>query len=155
MKAPVTHRRAINSDYDSIIAILSNTLLEYEINLPDNYSFNDIENIEKSYIDIDGEFIVLERKKEIIGFFGLVSVDKTCIELKRLYLSSHERGKGLGKYLLNMAIDISKKRGYKVLRLETTSKFKEAVGLYKKYGFVDNADTEKSAGHDVALKKIL
>ena len=114
-----------------------------------------IENIEKSYIDTGGEFIVLERKNKIIGFFGLAPANKTSIELKRLYLNSHERGKGLGKYLLNTAIDISKKRGFKVMSLETTSKFKEAVGLYKQYGFVDNKGAKKSAGHDIALKRIL
>ena len=155
MKEQVTHRRAIDADYDAIIVILSNTFNEYEIRLPENYSFHDIENIEKSYIDTGGAFIVLERNKEVIGFFGLIPVDKTSIELKRLYLSSNERGKGFGKYLLQTAINISKKQGYRVLCLETTSKFREAVGLYNKYGFVDSRDAVKSDGHDVVLKRIL
>ena len=73
------------------------------------------------------------------------------IELKRLYLTAGERGKGLGKFILNMALRIAKKSGYYRIHLETTSKFVEAVSLYRKYGFTKNVGAKLAQGHDIGL----
>ena len=135
----ITNRRAGNYDSETIKKILKETFEEYEINLPDSYSFSDIENLEEEYLNSTGEFIVLLREQNIIGFFALLPSDNSQIELKRLYLIANERGKGLGKRLLNMALRIAKKSGYSRIHLETTSKFIEAVSLYRKYGFIENA----------------
>jgi len=92
---------------------------------------------------------------DIIGFFGLVPVDETCIELKRLYVAAPQRGKAFGSYLLQLALDCAKKMGYGILQLQTTSKFIEAVSLYKKNGFFMCNDVKKAPGHDIALRKFL
>ena len=42
----LTYRRAQNSDSESIKHILETTFREYEISLPDGYSFADVENLE-------------------------------------------------------------------------------------------------------------
>ena len=44
----ITYRRALNSDFEAIQKMLKATFKEYEIDLPDNYSFSDIENLEKN-----------------------------------------------------------------------------------------------------------
>ncbi len=55
----VTYRRARNRDSEVIKNILKDTFEEYEINLPSDYSFSDIENLEEEYLNLSGEFIVL------------------------------------------------------------------------------------------------
>lgn len=75
------------------------------------------------------------------------------IELKRLYLTSAQRGRRLGEYLINYAVNYANENNYKYIRLETTSKFMEAVSLYKKHGFIEMKDVEKSPGHDLAFEK--
>ena len=147
----VTYRRARNCDSEVIKKILKETFEEYEINLPDNYSFSDIENLEEVYLNSSGEFIVLIRKQNIIGFFALLPSHNNQIELKRLYLTASERGKGLGKHLLNMALRIAKKTGNYRIHLETTSKFVEAVALYRKFGFNKNVEAKLAQGHDIGL----
>ena len=147
----VTYRRARNCDSEVIKKILKETFEEYEINLPDNYSFSDIENLEEEYLNATGEFIVLLREKNIIGFFALLPSTDNQIELKRLYLTASERGKGLGKFILNLALRIATKSGYYRIHLETTSKFVEAVSLYRKYGFTKNVGAKLAQGHDVGL----
>ena len=72
-----------------------------------------------------------------------------------MYLVSSERGQKLGKYLLNYAINFAKKNNYKSIRLESTSKFKEAVSLYERHGFMVLKDVEKAPGHDLVFEKIL
>ena len=148
-------RRANNRDSNSIGKILKRTMAEYEIQLPENYSFSDIENLEEIYLDSGGEFIVLLRDGSIIGFFALLPADNNQVELKRLYLTAAERGRGLGKYLLEMALDRAQKNGHRRIYLETTSKFKEAVGLYRKYGFNANPGAALSPGHDIGLAREL
>jgi putative acetyltransferase len=151
----VTSRRADSRDSDAIKLILQKTLKEYEIKLPENYSFSDIENLEEEYLDSGREFTVLLRDQNIIGFFALLPADNNQVELKRLYLTAAERGKGLGKYLLESALGKAGKSGHHRIYLETTSKFKEAVGLYQKYGFKTNAGATLSPGHDIGLAKNL
>ena len=151
----VTYRRAQNSDSEAILNILKATFKEYEIDLPDNYSFADVENIEEHYLSTNGEFIVLLRKPHIIGFFALLPSDNNQVELKRLYLTANERGKGLGKYLLNMAIKLAKESGHSRIFLETTSKFIEAVSLYREFGFTKHVGAKLSRGHDIGLILIL
>ena len=139
------------SDSEAIQNILKATFREYEINLPDNYSFADVEYIEEQYLNKNGEFIVLLREAHIIGFFALIPSDNNQIELKRLYLTANERGKGLGKYLLNMALKLAKESGYSRMSLETTSRFVEAVSLYRKFGFIKNEGVKLAQGHDIGL----
>jgi putative acetyltransferase len=151
----ITYRRAQTGDSELIKRILKTTLAEYNINLPENYSFADIENLEEDYLKSGGEFMVLLREQKIIGFFALRPSGNNQIELKRLYLKADERGRGLGRHLLNMALKIAKESGYVRIHLETTSKFIEAVALYRKFGFKTNVGATLSQGHEIGLKRDL
>jgi len=147
----VTIRKAQNCDSKVIQTILATTFKDYEIDLPQDYSFADVENLEEQYLARKGTFMVLLRGEDIIGFCALLPSGKNTIELKRLYLTAGERGQGLGKNLLKMALDIAGESGYQRIHLETTSRFVEAVGLYRKFGFVDHVGADLSPGHDIAL----
>jgi putative acetyltransferase len=151
----ITYRRAQTGDSELIKRILKTTLAEYNINLPENYSFADFENLEEDYLKSGGEFMVLLREQKIIGFFALRPSGNNQIELKRLYLKADERGRGLGRHLLNMALKIAKESGYVRIHLETTSKFIEAVALYRKFGFKTNVGATLSQGHEIGLKRDL
>ena len=107
------------------------------------------------YLDSGGEFTVLLSDQNIIGFFALLAAENNQVELKRLYLTAAERGRGLGKYLLELALDRARKSDHNRIYLETTSKFIEAVGLYRKYGFKTNPGATLSPGHDIGLVKDL
>ena len=55
----ISYRRARNCDSGAIKNILMKTFKEYEIKLPGNYAFFDVENLEEVYLNSKGEFIVL------------------------------------------------------------------------------------------------
>ena len=147
----LTCRKARTADSATIQHILKRTLDEYDIELPENYSFSDIENLEEEYMNSGGEFMVLQREQNIIGFFALRPSGNNQIELKRLYLKADARGRGLGKYLLTMALKIARESGYRRVHLETTAKFVEAVALYRKFGFKTNVGATLSPGHEIGL----
>ena len=54
-----------------------------------------------------------------------------------MYLQKAYRGKGLGKFLLEDALSRARQLGFKTMILETASVLKEAIALYKNYGFVE------------------
>ncbi len=151
----ITHRRAQEKDSEAITNILRETFEEYEINLPAGYSFSDIEELEEEYLNASGEFIVLTRARLIIGFFALLPSNNNQVELKRLYVRADERGRGLGEYLLNLALKTARQAGYDRMHLETTSRFFQAVALYRKFGFKKNPGANLSPGHDIGLIKDL
>ena len=147
----ITHRRALNKDSEVIKKILKKAFEEYAIQLPDGYSFADIDNLEEEYFIASGEFVVLTREQRIIGFFALLPSGPDQVELTRLYLKADERGKGLGEFLLNLALETARKAGYEQIHLETTSRFFQAVGLYRKFGFRENDGATVAPGHDIGL----
>ena len=59
---------------------------------------------------------------------------KRC-ELVKMFVHPSQRGKGLGQFLLDRAIEQAKLMGFTVMELETASVLKEAIGLYRKAGF--------------------
>ena len=153
MDKDISLRKAEIGDIQQIKAILYSSLKEYRIEIPDNYSVTDIDSIDSE--NHDEQVFVLVRDDFVLGFVVLKPITEDCIELKRLYLTTAERGKKFGKYLLDYAINYANKNNFRTLRLETTSKFKEAVSLYKKHGFRVLKEFEKGPGHDLAFEKCL
>jgi putative acetyltransferase len=153
MDIDISIRKAEVGDIEQIKSILFSSLKEYKIEIPDNYSVSDIDSI-----DDEGhgqQVFALVRDDSVLGFVVLKPINEDSVELKRLYLTASERGKRLGKYFLDYAINFARNSNFKTIQLETVSKFKEAVSLYKKNGFVELKDFETAPGHDLALKKRL
>jgi len=153
MDKDICIRKAQNDDIGALKTILFSALQEYNIPIPDNFSVADIDSIG---VQTSAEQVfVLQKDDTVFGFVVLRPVTIDCIDLKRLYLTSTQRGKGLGKHLLNYALDFAVRNNYKSIRLETTSRFKEAVALYEKSGFKVIKEAQKSPGHDLVLEKNL
>ncbi|MEW6055025.1 MAG: GNAT family N-acetyltransferase [Bdellovibrionota bacterium] len=128
-------RRACNADLGQIKELVFSVLREYGL-APDSSGIDrDLEDLEEFYFSHRGYFEVLELGGKIIGTFGLNHLsDQTC-ELRKMYLSDKHRGKGLGKTLLTRAIEKARDLGFAKIQLETASALKEAIELYKKFGF--------------------
>jgi GNAT superfamily N-acetyltransferase len=58
------------------------------------------------------------------------------VELKRMYLRPAERGRGLGRRLLLVALDWARMHGMHVVRLDTSERMVAAQRLYEAHGFV-------------------
>ncbi len=80
--------------------------------------------------------------------------DKIC-ELVKMFVHPSQRGKGLGQFLLDRAIEQAKLMGFTVMELETASVLKEAIGLYRKAGFTETDSGPHAKRCDITMVRSL
>ncbi|HET9234074.1 MAG TPA: GNAT family N-acetyltransferase, partial [Candidatus Eisenbacteria bacterium] len=66
-------------------------------------------------------------------------VDERTCELRKMYLPAAARGQGLGKRLLEHALEEAKRLGFSRIELETATVLEDAIRLYRRYGFQQSA----------------
>ena len=69
------------------------------------------------------------------GVCSLKPISDLEVELKRFYVSPDCRGNGVGKQLIELALQEAAQMGYQITRLETFAFMEIAVKMYKSYGF--------------------
>ena len=69
------------------------------------------------------------------GCVAVRLLDARTAEMKRLYVRSAHRGKGLGRALAVAAIDVAREAGCARIVLDTLPKMREAQSLYELLGF--------------------
>ena len=145
-------RLANNKDCGKVTELVYGVLKEYGLK-PDPVATDvDLNNIEQSYFERGGVFYVLEEEDgTIIASYGLYLIDDQTCELRKMYLHKAHRGKGLGKLLMEDALAKARQIGFKKMTLETASVLKEAISLYKKYGFVEYEPEHMSSRCDQAF----
>jgi putative acetyltransferase len=70
-----------------------------------------------------------------VGCGGIVMEGTEYSEVKRIYVSSATRGLGIGRMLIEVLADASRKEGINLMRLETGISQPEALGLFEACGF--------------------
>jgi len=144
-------RTANNNDCEKVAALVYGVLAEYGLKPDPAATDADIRDIEASYFKQGGVFFVLEEKSgSIIGAYGLYRLDPQTCELRKMYLHKEYRGMGLGRMLLENALSQARRVGFKRIVLETASVLKEAIALYKSYGFVEYTPEHMSKRCDKA-----
>ncbi|HSU29086.1 MAG TPA: GNAT family N-acetyltransferase, partial [Chitinophagaceae bacterium] len=70
----------------------------------------------------------------------------TC-ELVKMYLLPQARGHGLGKILIEKCMSQAKELGFSKIYLESMPELKQAISLYKKYGWQPLDKSMGNSGH--------
>ena len=146
-------RLANNKDCENVARLVYRVLIEYGLKPDPGCTDADLRDIESSYFDRGGTFFVLEAEDgSIIGAYGLYPMDERTCELRKMYLEKSHRGKGLGKLLLEDALSKARQLGFEKMVLETASVLKEAIVLYKSYGFIEYNSPRISSRCDQAYQ---
>jgi putative acetyltransferase len=131
----ITIRKATNKDIPTIRELVFSVLKEYNLQ-PDPIGIDsDLDNIQQTYFANNGYFGVIEVNGKIIATIGIYKISDSDCELRKMYCTAEFRGKGIGKMLLEHGFNVAKELGYTRMTLETATPLKEAIALYKKYGF--------------------
>ena len=152
---PMEIRKAQDADSDRIKSIVFTILEEYGLKPDSNSTDQDLDCIEASYADNGGYFGVVTEDDAIIATVGLHRESETTCELRKMYCIPAGRGKGLGKKMLEFSLEKARELGFSRIVLETASPLREAIGLYKKYGFVEYKPDHLSKRCDQAYELYL
>jgi putative acetyltransferase len=87
--------------------------------------------------------IIEDNKTAVVGYINGIPVASGCfktldqetIEIKRMYVKTEYRRKGLSTSILSSIENWAKELGFTVAILETGKKQPEAINLYKKHGY--------------------
>jgi putative acetyltransferase len=142
-------------DEEDVFRIVKHVLAEYGLATNPEKTDADLKDIRQSYILSGGAFRILESDGRTIGSYGLYAITKESCELRKMYLLPEFRGRGLGKMMMGDALGAAKLLGFIEMTLETNSRLKEAIGLYRAYGFTEFIPCHLSDRCDSAMKKIL
>jgi GNAT superfamily N-acetyltransferase len=127
-------RAATNRDGQAVTELVVNVLTEYGLPPDPGATDADLSDLEGYYAG--GAFAVLvDANGVLLGCVGLGAIDSTTCDLRKMYLRKDVRGQGLGRRLLEHALDRARTLGFERVTLETASVLTDAVRLYTWYGF--------------------
>ena len=83
----------------------------------------------------DGAFVVMRSDESVIGCGGVLRVDETTGEIKRMWIHPEWRGLGLGARLLGRLEAVAGELGRTKVVLDTNESLTEAVAMYERAGY--------------------
>jgi diamine N-acetyltransferase len=102
-----------------------------------------IKQLEKELSNISSQFFFVYFNNEVAGYLKLNTNDAQSeemggesLEIERIYIKSEFQKHGLGKYLLNKALEIGLEHNKKKIWLGVWEKNENAIAFYKKMGFI-------------------
>lgn len=120
-----------------------NIFIEYSEFLQVDLCFQDFEQelqtLHRVYSPPNGCIILAKHNDKTVGCIALKPIGDGICEMKRLYVRPEARGLGLGRKLVEELIMFAKQSSYQSMKLDTVSKLKEAIYLYRSLGFVETA----------------
>lgn len=81
----------------------------------------------------DGDILLARQGADALGCGMMDRLDHDACEMKRLFVPSAYRGRGVGRALALALMELSAARGYRTMRLDTANA--DAVRLYEALGF--------------------
>jgi putative acetyltransferase len=115
---------------DGFRLLVAETLREFGFELDPEFD-GDLDDPAATYA---GLWVALD-SDDVVGSVALRELGDGALELKRMYLRPDQRGRGLGKELLALALAWARERGARVVRLDTSERMVAAQRLYEAHGF--------------------
>ncbi|PMC37848.1 GNAT family N-acetyltransferase [Bacillus sp. UMB0899] len=102
-----------------------------------------VKQLEKELSNTSSRFYFVFYHNEIAGYLKINMKDaqtekmgEESVEIERIYIKKKFQKHGLGKYMINQAIELARKENKKKIWLGVWEKNKNAIGFYKRMGFV-------------------
>jgi diamine N-acetyltransferase len=105
-------------------------------------AFN-LKQLEEELSNIYSQFFFVYFNNEVAGYLKVNTNDaqseemgEESLEMERIYIKNRFQKNGLGKYLLNKAMEVAVERNKKKIWLGVWEKNENAIAFYKNMGFV-------------------
>ncbi|WNQ13121.1 GNAT family N-acetyltransferase [Paenibacillus aurantius] len=124
-------------------------------------AFN-LSQLEKELSRASSEFYFLYANGEMAGYLKINTDDaqseamgRDSLEIERIYIRKKYHKQGLGKDLINKAIELAKERNKERIWLGVWEKNENAIRFYKKMGFVQTGDHAFYMGEEKQIDWIM
>ena len=87
------------------------------------------------YAQPKGRLLIAYKDGQAAGCVALRDLGDRICEMKRMFVPSAFRRSGVGRALASHVIEGAKEAGYRRMRLDTSKRQDEAIGLYESAGF--------------------
>ena len=139
-EAILTRTSIVQAESAAQIEQVRELFLEYAKSLGFSLCFQsfdqELASLPGDYAPPEGRLLLAEYEDRAAGCVALHKLSLEICEMKRLYLRSEFRGKGLGRVLCERVLSEARAIGYRHLRLDTVEPImKDAVALYRRIGF--------------------
>jgi putative acetyltransferase len=130
----------IEASFPEQIAQARELFLEYGASLDFSLCFQsfdeELKSLPGAYGPPSGRLLLAQCESHAAGCIALRKLDTGICEMKRLYVRPADRGRGLGRILVEALIAEARIIGYERMRLDTVeSAMQDAVALYRRLGF--------------------
>lgn len=126
-------------DNAALARIIRDTLLEFGANHPGTVYYDPTTDDLYTLFRQPGSFYyVAQMDGKLLGGAGIFpsnGLPEGVCELVKMYLIPEARGLGLGKMLIQQALDFARSSGYWKVYIETMPELKKAMSVYEKFGF--------------------
>ena len=138
-------------DNKEIAGLIRTVFREFNIHRPGTVYFDPTtDHLFELFSKPGSEYWIAEENSVIIGGCGVYptqGLPEGCAELVKFYLSASQRGKGIGRQLMEKTFESAIRYGYKQLYLESLPELSRAISLYEKAGFKFIAGPMGDSGH--------
>ncbi|MFY0762500.1 GNAT family N-acetyltransferase [Metabacillus dongyingensis] len=124
-------------------------------------AFN-LKQLEKELSTISSQFFFVYFNNEVAGYLKVNTNDAQSekmgdesLEIERIYIKNKFQKHGLGKYLLNKAMEMAMERNKKKIWLGVWEKNENAIAFYKKMGFVQTGSHSFYMGDEKQMDFIM
>lgn len=125
------------ADVPEVIQLVTETLAEFGLEFGKGSPTDaELYDLPASYADRGGAFWIARHDGALVGTAGMYPLSATTIELRKMYLRPAARGTGLGKQLLDTAIEWAHRQRATHVVLDTMEKMTRAIAFYEAHGFV-------------------
>lgn|SRR5690606_11826924 len=128
-EAAVIHHLGTEVYHTTYSTILSRAQIDFMLHK--NYS---PEAIQQSMIDGQDFYLIFQQEAQPLGFIALQKKSEDILRIEKLYLLANSQGRGLGKKLIDFAIEKAKECDCSILELNV-NRGNKAYHFYLKQGF--------------------
>lgn len=124
-------------DYKAATMLFTEYAGSLDIDLGFQHFEDELNEPDEMYSTPSGCIILCKNDCKFTGCVAIRKINNETAELKRMYVQPVWQGKGVGKVLLDKAIQFAKAANYCCVRLDTLTHMFPAINLYRQYGFYE------------------
>lgn len=134
----ITIRPVARDDVPRVITHVTRVLAEHGLAFGDGSATDAaLHHLPEAYTDHGGAFwVALAPDGALVGTCGVAPIGGGLVELRKMYLAPAARGLGVGRRLLDLAVNFARGAGARAIVLDTVDAMEQAIGFYERAGFV-------------------